>query len=204
MKRTLLLLVLFGSCSSRPQYLSNPAATPRPLQVNLPKSGWVPIFFEAINRRASIAGLSDLRTTALPNDDLEIRIWHGFGLTALHGFILRRSSATWSAVYLGGGFTDSTSEHTRELQPPKSGWEQFWQSLQTAGISSLPDADELQCNPGVNDGMSYVVELNSQGTYRTYMYENPSFAKCPSAQQMIRIGNTIAEEFGVKELGTEK
>lgn len=131
-------------------------------------------------------------------------MWHGFGLTALHGFILQRRSATWSAVHLEGGFTDSTSERTRELEPPKSGWDQFWQRMKDAGISSLPDADELQCNPGVNDGMSYVVELNNQGTYRTYMYENPSYAKCSQAQQMIKIGNTIAEEFGVTDMGTAK
>lgn len=52
--------------------------------------------------------------------------------------------------------------------------------------------------------MSYVVEINHEFTYRTYMYDNPSYAKCEQAKKMIRTGNFIAEEFDLPEMGTAK
>lgn len=56
----------------------------------------------------------------------------------------------------------------------------------------------------VEDGMSYVVEVNYDNTYRTYLYDNPSYAACEQAKKMIEIGNTIAEEFGLPEMRTRK
>jgi len=70
------------------------------------------------------------------------------------------------------------------------------------GITTLPDAEAIGCSPSVLDGMSYVVELNNERTYRTYLYDNPSYAKCEQAKRMISIGNFIAAEFGVPEMAT--
>src|SRR6185369_12431216 len=67
----------------------------------VPKAGWEQIFFEAINERTRIANLRSLRV-ALPKDDLELRVWNGFGLTALEGFVLQRRGGKWSAVHLEG------------------------------------------------------------------------------------------------------
>ena len=72
------------------------------------------------------------------------------------------------------------------------------------GILSLPDAEEIQCSTRINDGMSYVVEINHENTYRTYLYDNPSYAECEQAKAMIRIGNLIAEEFSLPEMVTRK
>ena len=55
----------------------------------------------------------------------------------------------------------------------------------------------------INDGMSYVVEFNSNGTYRTYLYDNPGYAKCDEAKQMIKIANIVSEEFDVAEMSTK-
>ena len=52
--------------------------------------------------------------------------------------------------------------------------------------------------------MSYVVEINTQATYRTYLYDNPSYAKCAEAKRMIKIGNIIAEEFDLPEMSTKE
>ena len=68
-----------------------------------------------------------------------------------------------------------------------------WQRLQDAGILTLRDAASVGCSAGVADGMSYVVEFNHDGMYRTYLYDNPGYAKCDEAQRMIRIGNLISE-----------
>lgn len=47
--------------------------------------------------------------------------------------------------------------------------------------------------------MSYVVEINKDQKYRTYLYDNPSEAKCSEAKQMLEIARIIAEEFDLSE-----
>jgi hypothetical protein len=183
-----------------------PAAKERKeLQLIIPKDGWESIFFESINERTKIANLPSLRSDALPENDLEVRVWHGFGITALEGFVLKRAAGQWSAIHLEGTRPRlPESEYQKKLQPPKSGWETCWRRLVDAGILTLPDASERQCSAGIDDGMSYVVEFNSGGTYRTYLYDNPSYAKCNEAKQMIKIGNIISEEFEVPEMSTNE
>jgi hypothetical protein len=36
------------------------------------------------------------------------------------------------------------------------------------------------------------------------MYDNPGYAKCEEAKQMMRIGGIISEEFGLKEFKYRK
>jgi len=178
----------------------NPATSEFKLIV--PKAGWEQIFFEAINERTRIANLRSLRV-ALPKDDLELRVWNGFGLTALEGFVLQRRGGKWSAVHLEGIHSGLPKrEYQKQLSEPKSGWDNAWRKLMEMGITTLPDAEAIGCSPSVLDGMSYVVELNNERTYRTYLYDNPSYAKCEQAKRMISIGNFIAAEFGVPEMAT--
>lgn len=65
-----------------------------------------------------------------------------------------------------------------------------------AGVLSLPDAGSIGCQVGGLDGISYVVETNMDKTYRTYMYDNPQFASCKEAKQIIEIVDILADEFG--------
>jgi hypothetical protein len=181
------------------------AAVNRPaseFKLIVPDAIWEKIFFESINERAHIASLGSLRV-ALPKDDLELRVWNGFGLTALEGFVLRRRSGTWSAVHLDGIHPGLPKrEYQKQLSAPKSGWDNVWRKLVEMEITILPDAEEIGCSTTMLDGMSYVVELNYELTYRTYLYDNPSYAKCEQAKRMISIGNFIASEFGVPEMAT--
>ena len=170
------------------------------LRVTRPNDAWQPIFFEEINRRVRRAGLSNLRTIALSGHDFEVRVWSGFGLSALEGFVLKRVDGQWLAVHLNGIHSRlPRSEYQRRLQSPISGWDACWQRLVNAGVLTLPDASAIQCNAGVNDGMSYVVEINANRIYRTYMYDNPNYARCNEARQMIEIVQIIGEEFGLEE-----
>ena len=172
----------------------------RELRLSIPTDGWEPIFFEPINERVDMAGLAHLRTVSLPKDDLEVRVWVGFGLTALEGFILKRAQGQWSATHLEGIHQRlPKGEYQKLLQTPESGWEAAWRRLVDAGILTLPDASAVGCSAGINDGKSYVVEVNKDKAYRTYMYDNPNHAKCDEAKQMLKVGEIIAEEFGVEE-----
>jgi hypothetical protein len=207
MKAIIICLLLLTSCSIPPsQTQENEAVSQKrnPLQLIIPNTGWEPIFFQSINERASIAKLPSLRSAALKEDQLEVRVWHGFGLTALEGLVLR-DDGEWTAVHVDGIHPRlPRSEYQKHLQAPKSGWHECWVRLVEAGISTLPDASEIQCSAHALDGMSYVVELNLKGTYRTYLYDNPSYAKCDEAKRMIKIGNIISEEFGLLEMGTKQ
>jgi len=205
MKPVLVLtLLLFPSLPMTQQI--EPPIRPAANQFKLivPKSSWEQIYFEEINKRAHIANLQRIRV-ALPKDDLELRLWNGFGLTALEGFVLRRRAGEWSAIHLEGIHRRLPSqEYQKQLPAPKSGWNEAWRKLVEMGVASLPDAEEINCSGGALDGMSYVVELNYERTYRTYMYDNPSYAKCQQAKRMIAIGNFIAAEFAVPEMATRK
>lgn len=206
MKVFSLLIVFATSCSSvhqQPGTKGTPAPVRKELRLEIPKDTWEPIFFKSIDERARIANLKTLRAF-LPDNDLEVRVWHGFGLTALEGFVLKSAAGEWSAIHLDGIHPNlPRRDYEKRLQTPKSGWELCWRRLEEAGILTLPDASAIGCSAMINDGMSYVVEFNSKGTYRTYLYDNPSYAKCNEAKQMIKIGNIISEEFDIAEMSTK-
>lgn len=172
----------------------------------VPKATWEKIFFESINERVSSSKLSNLRSKGLPKDDFEVRIWSGFGLSLLQGFVLKRTTGEWSAVDLNWVVSENrkgkqdVKQLDKKFDVPKSGWDAAWQRLVDAGILTLPDAEEINCSGDALDGMSYVVEYNLKNTYRTYLYDNPNYAKCSEAKQMIKINKIIAEEFYKREV----
>ena len=157
-----------------------------------------------ISDDSAFASLSSAQSrVALPKDDLELRVWHGFGLTLLEGFVLRRRAGRWSAVHLDGIHSKLPgSQYQRQLPAPKSDGMKFGASWSTKVSQTLPNIEEIGCARYYPDGMSYVVELNYELTYKTYMYDNPVTAKCDEAKRMIDIGNFIAAEFGVREMAT--
>lgn len=176
---------------------------PTPEKSNLT---WEDIYFEEIIEREKISKLRRLKSKSFPEDDLEIRVWSGFGITALRGFLLKRIAGEWSAVDLDWEVFKN-SKGKRDLKPldkkfdvPNSGWDAAWQKLVDAGILTLPDAEKIDCRGGALDGMSYVVEYKFRNTYRTYMYDNPNYAKCNEAKQMVKINRIIAEEFYKREV----
>jgi hypothetical protein len=198
MKILIAVVTLMASCSYLPQSQPTPA-TPKQLKLNVPKETWEPIFFKAIDERAKLGNIKPLRSAALPNGDLEVRVWRGFGLTPLAGFLLKRASGKWSAFYLAPTW-NRTLDKSQSLPAPKSGWDACWQRLETAGLLALPDASEIACETMINDGVSYVVEYNRDAAYRTYSYDNPDRAKCDDAKRMIQAANIIAEEFSISEM----
>ena len=177
--------------------------------VSIPDHTWVKIWFEldgletkSINEITREAELTNLRAAALPGDDVEVRVWVN-ALRRSRALILRRSAGRWSAIHLRGMLTGQKLEKREILTAPHSGWEGAWARLVSTGILILPDAAEIQCSTGGFDGVSYVVELSKDRTYRTYMYDNPSYSKCDDAKQMIKIVGIIEDEFGWEVNGKE-
>jgi len=198
MRVILLLAVLLASCSSKaPETAKTGAADQHAeFKLTIPKDQWEPIFFKEINDRAGTAKLPSLRA-ALPKGDLETRIWIGFGPTALQGFDFKRSGGQWTGTYIQGIDKNlPRSEYEKKLDAPKSGWEGLWKRLSDKGLLTLPDANSIGCSAPADDGIGYVVEINLDNSYRTYMYDNPQLAKCKEAKQMMEIVDTLIDEFG--------
>jgi hypothetical protein len=165
----------------------------------LPAGEWEARFFQTINQRTAAANLPSLRTLNLPRGDLEVRLWVSFSGMGADGIMLRRSANNWSALFLHGLFEDPSkeSQRMRNLAEPKSGWDKMWQRLVANGILTLPDAAAIDCKVGALDGSTYVVEVNTNKTYRTYLYDTPQFAKCSEAKRVVEIIEILLEEFGI-------
>lgn len=157
----------------------------------------IPKHFDIIDRHTKLVGLSSLRDIIVPEGDLEFRLWMGFGTTELQGYIVKKEGLKWNAKYL--------EEHQlRNLQKPKSGWDQLWKKLADEGMLSLPNASEIPNygNRGT-DGISIVVEINKDNHYRTYAYSNPclfpSHTKCKvrvaEEEHLINIVKIISKEL---------
>ena len=57
-----------------------------------PDYNWTRGYFVSIKERVRAAGIPDLESSELPEGDLEVRVWGGFGLTGLEGLILKRAA----------------------------------------------------------------------------------------------------------------
>ena len=206
MLRIVLILTLaIASCgrSSAParKVDSQPTSSP----VGSVDYGWKAEKFSRIDERIRIAGLQNLEASRMSPQDLEIRIWHGFGLVIPKGLVLKRTAGNWTANYLA---SVSKTKHQRDseriIKEPGSGWQFCWSRLTNAGLLTLPDATQLGREPVDPDVLSYVVELNIGGEYRTYHYSYPEASEHREAKQMIEIGDIVAEEFGLPQFKTQR
>jgi hypothetical protein len=139
--------------------------------------------------------MKELRKTDFAKNDLEIRIWRGFGLSDLEGITFNKINNEWSAFHIRANhYIEPTNAKVTKLNTPKSGWETFWNKITGLGILTFPDSFEINCNNTGIDGMSYVIEYQHNKVYRTYMY-SMNFSNCDEAKQVEKIGEIVAEEF---------
>ncbi len=164
------------------------------VKIELPNSQWVRIFFKTIDKTTKLGGLEELRKISLRGDDIEVRVWRGFGLGNLEGVILKRTNNQWKAFHVkADDYAEPQQAGVKELNPPKSGWQSFWKNLTEQGLLTLRDPSETNCEDGSIDGTSYVVEINQNKIYRTYRMREDG--KCSGVQQMEEIDDLIGEEF---------
>ena len=178
------------------RYLQLPPPSNQTVRLIIPHASWEPIFFREIKSVTSFTAQSHLREVSPGKDEHEARVWWGFGLSPLEGISLRYGAGQWSAIHVkADDYYEPTKATREELKPPKSGWNTAWQRLIDAGMLSLADASEVNCGEAGVDGVAIVVETNTDRTYRTYMYPNPSLEKCNEAKQVLKIVEILDEEF---------
>jgi hypothetical protein len=176
----------------------NTASSNSSVEQRTARKTWEQIYFESIDRRTKSAELNILRETEVPKDSLEIRIWAGVDPESLRGFVLRRSGAQWSAVYLpSSGHQSKLPEQSIPLSEPRSGWESLWQELNQQDILTLPDASDVGADNVYPDALGIVVEVRSGDGYRSYNYNGFDTSEHPEAKKINIICKTVSKEFGV-------
>lgn len=190
------LLILNGCRSNRTSTSTSASSSPVQWSVGSPRTGWERVAFIQIDELAQIANLPRLQSTSLPNGDLEARFWSDAGYFGREGVVIRRANGAWSGTHVLGPskYTDF-KKSAHQMKPPHSGWDAVWQRLVEAHVLELPDASEVGCVVVGNDGVVFVFETKVNGAYRTYHYDNPMFAKCEQAKDMIKLVQILKEEF---------
>jgi len=156
-----------------------------------------PLFAETIHKRAEKASLPPLKSKNLSEDDIEFRVWVGFGKKPLEGFVISRIGGQWGGTFLESINLTTRPPYRRKLSP-KPGWKQLWSQLVDAGLLTLPDSSQLKDEVLVCDGTSYVVEVKQGSVYRTYAYLNPHYQKWLESKQMLRIADFLYTGFGIE------
>lgn len=166
-------------------------------KLEIPNSNWEKIFFKPIDKTTELAKLQKLRDKNLSFNDIEIRIWEGFGLEDLEGVIFTRTDNIWRAFYIkaNNNFEPTKADYTQLFNVPQSGWKSFTRQLFNTNILTLPDADSIDCQMYNLDGRRYVMEIYKEKTYRTYSYADNADEKCEEGKQINKIAKLIAEEF---------
>jgi len=107
-----------------PTAILNETVTPDP-------KGSKPWAFEEIDNVAAKAGKRNLRAIQLDANDIEIRVWGGFGRTGTQGFILNRTGKQWAAVVIRPEFKKPRTWkfNVVSLAEPSQSWDKAWQAL---------------------------------------------------------------------------
>ena len=199
MKLILIIALLLSSCSKPgPNHASAPANNP---VTAVPERGVETNLSRETDRVAALAGLKNLNSSNLGKDDLEVRLWFGFGLFPLEGLIISRRQGEWSAIHLKADSHYQPKKVSRNaLQPPKSGWEVCWRQLVNAGVLNLPDGTD----PPDPDAQGYVVQIRNGASYRSYHYVAPEYSEQPAAKNMLEIGDIVSNEFGLQRFKARK
>ena len=144
------------------------------------------------------AGLSDLSKGTKAANELEVRLWYGFGLTGVDGFVLRRMGDRWT----GETVTPIGRTTCYERRPTRQAdWGVIWQQVRGSGLAGLPPKPSRDPKRLVLDGYSYVLEWWEGGRYRTFVYDNPDVFKTDEDLRMILIVRQLLGAAGVRVPG---
>jgi hypothetical protein len=161
-----------------------------------------PFLLKFTDQAAETSGIGRLRNQAIASDEIEVRIWSGFGIVIPEEMLRIRVHADGVVeggllLYypndlsymtdeeqdefradLAGACVDARSGQEEETcwqtfeEPPD--WTAIYRKLVEYGIYSLPDQSTLpKSEIETTDGVSMVVELRHGAHYRSYQYSNP-------------------------------
>lgn len=210
-------LAVAGGCHTR----SASAPAPETAEQATMRRVWQSVYYPVFDSVARSAGLSRLRTTALPRGRREIRIWIGGGLgypQDLFRFVESRGRVSgelvryWRAgpsehppgetfhdlmLYSQRGRCSGFAVGARmgtcrgEFVSPPD-WKAVLRRAEAEGLWTLPDESSLPRDGiMVMDGWGIIVELRDGPRYRAYYYGNPDAHEWPEAAKAVRIARVL-------------
>jgi hypothetical protein len=199
-RRMKIICVLFMAMQLLPAGMVVAQSSSTPTRI-VPDAVWVKIFFESVDKLTKRLGFKPLRAAVIKPGNLEVRIWTGFGISGMGGTIIQRVGDKWSAVTL------SDPQGTRMINgkrvkpssnkaPDTIDWAQTWEKLEYAGIENIRDDSEIPHCGAILDGVSYVVEIAKEKSYRTYMVANPQLQRSEDGDRFLHVISIIQEAFG--------
>jgi len=146
----LIFIAFVTSCGTvRDKTTVVPSPIPEPSSASVIEEKVIPdspqsrrTFHEYITEVATMVGMRNLRVSPLAEKDFGLRIWGGFGLTRLQGFILRRKGSEWSSHKIG--YAEDGKPRPPVLiavAEPTSGWQPTWESMlrhKTSHVAGCP------------------------------------------------------------------
>lgn len=173
--------------------------------------------FENVSRQSiNLAPVNDfaeklnwplLWVVGMPAGALEVRVWIIEGSNIVV-YRLMRHDNEWTGFYAHDNYKhidlcDDGMWKTNKANPPipifaltpRSGWENLWTKLKALGILTFPDTNLFHNMDFVLDGSCYIIEINDEGRYRSYPYNDLEHLEYPKAKQMMEIPKTLREEF---------
>jgi len=121
-----------------------------------------PFMLRFAERTAVEEGFPALRTTDLPEDDIEIRLWSGFGLAGKWGDFIQRRDGVWDALQIDASVLSENGVSVVDRQVTED-WDERFDALIEMGMLELPadpDPDRLFL-----DGFHYVLEVRIGSFY---------------------------------------
>jgi hypothetical protein len=136
-------------------------------------------------------------------DSIEIRIWYSHAFLDRIPVVSIRQSKTgeWAGrlhiiVWSSEHETLQIKETKVKNLLPKTGWRNFYSSLEKLNISAIPD---MNPEDGGLDGSSYTFEVEKDGSCRSYSYWMPENlqSRDPNAKSVVQILDEIENELEV-------
>lgn len=148
-----------------------------------------------VNQVLALAKMPRLEDVPLARNDVEIRVWRGFGIAPLEGVIFSRRNGVYAATHLKADqYYAPTIVSVSILDPPRTGWEKFWGNVLEESIGPLLLSTADCYDSGHTDGLGYVLEKKESGDNYSMKFVDQS--RCHEIARIDDIAIAIAVEFG--------
>jgi len=199
----IVVVLTSGSCNTVPgpdTIETNKSSAKRKPETVLPTEkdvGHVEIIRD-VDRQLKSIGIQPLSSRSLPTGEMEVRVWKGWGMRGAKGVVLEKRRSGWKAGLITIPASGNAERPTvQSLPAPRSGWEAMWSELTARRISELPDDSEVGAVEPFEDSEQVIVDLLVGDQRRTYSYNAPCYSAVEAGQNVKRIGEIIASEFGL-------
>ncbi len=142
------------------------------------------------------SGIKPLRSHSLPEGELEVRIWKGWGMRGTKGIVIVKSPVGWKASLITIPISPKNSRPSVVVLPsPASGFDALWSKLIERQILILPDDSEVGVVEPFEDSELVIVDILNGDQQRTYSYNAPCYSDVAEGRNVKQIIEILSREF---------